>query len=280
MVVNKSYNIMKNITLTIVALVAMSWGASAQSEEITWPIEPKNEYAELMLEYYNLNYEIMGDRTEIDEEFVDVSADILEQDAETIKSELVKLYGDMETMWHKFVWLTNEDRIEEAMDFYSENRLMIDCVISNSEVRYHFHDQVIGNMANSVMNVDELYAFMLELIEFDEIMLTALYQSTEREDVLSTIMDIHDTLDTLYYNLGRYDDMLTLWDRTCEVMDVDEVYKLYMSAEIYTLKDDYDTAKRLLLEAKDILTQRIEDGIDVERSESALSQVIETYEAL
>jgi tetratricopeptide (TPR) repeat protein len=271
---------MKNITLTIVALVAMSWGASAQSEEITWPIEPKNEYAELMLEYYNLNYEIMGDRTEIDEEFVDVSADILEQDAETIKSELVKLYGDMETMWRKFVWLTNEDRIEEAMDFYSENRLMIDCVISNSEVRYHFHDQVIGNMANSVMNADELSAFMLELIEFDEIMLTALYQSTEREDVLSTIMDIHDTLDTLYYNLGRYDDMLTLWDRTCEVMDVDEVYKLYMSAEIYTLKDDYDTAKRLLLEAKDILTQRIEDGIDVERSESALSQVIETYEAL
>ena len=280
MVVNKSYNIMKNITLTIVALVAMSWGASAQSEEITWPIEPKNEYAELMLEYYNLNYEIMGDRTEIDEEFVDVSADILEQDAETIKSELVKLYGDMETMWHKFVWLTNEDRIEEAMDFYSENRLMIDCVISNSEVRYHFHDQVIGNMANSVMNVDELYALMVELLEFDEIMLTALYQSTEREDVLSTIMDIHDTLDTLYYNLGRYDDMLALWDRTCEVMDVDEVYKLYMSAEIYTLKDDYDTAKRLLLEAKDILTQRIEDGIDVERSESALSQVIETYEAL
>ena len=270
---------MKNITLTIVALVAMSWGASAQSEEITWPIEPKNEYAELMLEYYNLNYEIMGDRTEIDEEFVDVSADILEQDAETIKSELVKLYGDMETMWRKFVWLTNEDRIEEAMDFYSENRLMIDCVISNSEVRYHFHDQVIGNMANSVMNADELYAFMLELIEFDEIMLTALYQSTEREDVLSTIMDIHDTLDTLYYNLGRYDDMLTLWDRTCEVMDVDEVYKLYMSAEIYTLKDDYDTAKRLLLEAKDILTQRIEDGIDVERSESALSNIVKTYEA-
>ena len=270
---------MKNITLTIVALVAMSWGASAQSEEITWPIEPKNEYAELMLEYYNLNYEIMGDRTEIDEEFVDVSAEILEQDAETIKSELVKLYGDMETMWRKFVWLTNEDRIEEAMDFYSENRLMIDCVISNSEVRYHFHDQVIGNMAKSVMNVDELYAFMLELIEFDEIMLTALYQSTEREDVLSTIMDIHDTLDTLYYNLGRYDDMLTLWDRTCEVMDVDEVYKLYMSAEIYTLKDDYDTAKRLLLEAKDILTQRIEDGIDIERSESALSSIVKTYEA-
>lgn len=270
---------MKNITLTIVALAAMSWGASAQSEEITWPIEPKNEYAELMLEYYNLNYEIMGDRTEIDEEFVDVSADILEQDAETIKSELVKLYGDMETMWRKFVWLTNEDRIEEAMDFYSENRLMIDCVISNSEVRYHFHDQVIGNMANSVMNADELYAFMLELIEFDEIMLTALYQSTEREDVLSTIMDIHDTLDTLYYNLGRYDDMLALWDRTCEVMDVDEVYKLYMSAEIYTLKDDYDTAKRLLLEAKDILTQRIEDGIDVERSESALSNIVKTYEA-
>ena len=270
---------MKNITLTIVALVAMSWGASAQSEEITWPIEPKNEYAELMLEYYNLNYEIMGDRTEIDEEFVDVSADILEQDAETIKSELVKLYGDMETMWRKFVWLTNEDRIEEAMDFYSENRLMIDCVISNSEVRYHFHDQVIGNMANSVMNADELYAFMVELIEFDEIMLTALYQSTEREDVLSTIMDIHDTLDTLYYNLGRYDDMLTLWDRTCEVMDVDEVYKLYMSAEIYTLKDDYDTAKRLLLEAKNILTQRIEDGIDVERSESALSSIVKTYEA-
>lgn len=280
MVVNKWYNIMENITLTIVALVAMSWGASAQSEEITWPIEPKNEYAELMLEYYNLNYEIMGDRTEIDEEFVDVSADILEQDAETIKSELVKLYGDMETMWRKFVWLTNEDRIEEAMDFYSENRLMIDCVISNSEVRYHFHDQVIGNMANSVMNADELYAFMLELIEFDEIMLTALYQSTEREDVLSTIMDIHDTLDTLYYNLGRYDDMLTLWDRTCEVMDVDEVYKLYMSAEIYTLKDDYDTAKRLLLEAKDILTQRIKDGIDVERSESALSSIVKTYEAL
>lgn len=270
---------MKNITLTIAAMVAISWGASAQSEEITWPIEPKNEYAELMLEYYNLNYEIMGDRTEIDEEFVDVSADILEQDAETIKSELVKIYGDMETMWRKFVWLTNEGRIEEAMDFYSENRLMIDCVISNSEVRYHFHDQVIGNMANSVMNVDELYAFMLELIEFDEIMLTALYQSTEREDVLSTIMDIHDTLDTLYYNLGRYDDMLALWDRTCEVMDVDEVYKLYMSAEIYTLKDDYDTAKRLLLEAKDILTQRIEDGIDVERSKSALSNIVKTYEA-
>ncbi len=269
---------MKNITLTIVALVAMSWSVSAQSEEITWPIEPKNEYAELMLEYYNLNYEIMGDRTEIDEEFVDVSAEILEQDAETIKSELVKLYGDMETMWRKFVWLTNEDRIEEAIDFYSENRLMIDCVISNSEVRYHFHDQVIGNMANSVMNVDELYALMVELIEFDEIMLTALYQSTEREDVLSTIMDIHDTLDTLYYNLGRYDDMLALWDRTCEVMDVDEVYKLYMSAEIYTLKDDYDTAKRLLLEAKDILTQRIEDGIDVERSESALSRVLEACE--
>jgi hypothetical protein len=62
-------------------------------------------------------------------------------------------------------------------------------------------------------------------------------------------------------------------------MDVDEVYKLYMSAEIYTLKDDYDTAKRLLLDAKNILTQRIEDGIDVERSESALSNIVKTYEA-
>lgn len=271
---------MKNITLTIVALVAMSWGASAQSEDVVWPIEPKNEYAELMLEYYDLNCEVMGDFGEIDEKFVAASADILEQDAETIKSELVTMYQDAENAWRRFVWLTNEDRIEEAMDFYSENRLMIDCVISNSEVRYHFHDQVIGNMANSVMNVDELYALMVELLEFDEIMLTALYQSTEREDVLSTIMDIHDTLDTLYNYLERYDDMLALWDRTCEVMDVDEVYKLFMCAEIYTLKDDYDTAKRLLLEARDILTQRIEDGIDVERSEYALGRVTEVYEAL
>lgn len=271
---------MKNITLTIVAMVAMSWGASAQSEDVVWPIEPKNEYAELMLEYYDLNCEVMGDFGEIDEKFVAASADILEQDAETIKSELVTMYQDAENAWRRFVWLTNEDRIEEAMDFYSENRLMIDCVISNSEVRYHFHDQVIGNMANSVMNVDELYALMVELLEFDEIMLTALYQSTEREDVLDTIMDIHDTLDTLYYNLGRYDDMLALWDRTCEVMDVDEVYKLFMCAEIYTLKDDYDTAKRLLLEAKDILTQRIEDGTDIERSEYALGRVTEVYEAL
>lgn len=270
---------MKNITLTIVALVAMSWGASAQSEDVVWPIEPKNEYAELMLEYYDLNCEVMGDFGEIDEKFVAASADILEQDAETIKSELVTMYQDAENAWRRFVWLTNEDRIEEAMDFYSENRLMIDCVISNSEVRYHFHDQVIGNMANSVMNVDELYALMVELLEFDEIMLTALYQSTEREDVLSTIMDIHDTLDTLYNYLERYDDMLALWDRTCEVMDVDEVYKLFMCAEIYTLKDDFDTAKRLLLEARDILTQRIEDGIDVERSEYALSNIVKTYEA-
>lgn len=271
---------MKNITLTIVALVAMSWSVSAQNDEITWPIEPKNEYVERMLEYYDLNCEVMGYFGEIDEKFVDVSADILEQDAETIKSELAMLYEEAETMWRKFVWLTNEDRIEEAMDFYSENRLMIDCVMSNSEVRYHFHDNIIGNMAYSVMGADELYAFMTELMEFDEIMLTTLYQSTEREDVLDTIMDIHDTLDTLYYNLGRYDDMLALWDRTCEVMDVDEVYKLYMSAEIYTLKDDYDTAKRLLFEAKDILTQRIEDGIDVERSESALSNIVKTYEAI
>ncbi len=269
---------MKNITLAIVALVAMSWSVSAQNDEITWPIEPKNEYVERMLEYYDLNCEVMGDFGEIDEKFVDVSADILEQDAETIKSELAMLYEEAETMWRKFVWLTNEDRIEEAIDFYSENRLMIDCVMSNSEVRYHFHDNIIGNMAYSVMDTDELYAFMTELMEFDEIMLTTLYQSTEREDVLGTIMDIHDTLDTLYYNLGRYDDMLALWDRTCEVMDVDEVYKLYMSAEIYILKDDYDTSKRLLLEAKDILTQRIEDGIDVERSESALSRVLEACE--
>ena len=271
---------MKSIILTIASMVAMSWGASAQSEDVVWPIEPKNEYAERMLEYYNLNCEIMGDWAEIDEEFVDISAEILEQDAGVIRTELVTLYADAESLWRKFVWLTNEGRIKEAIDFYSENRLMIDCVISNSEVRYHFHDNIIGNMAYSVMDIDELYAFMVELMEYDEIMLTTLYQSTEREDVLGTIMDIHDTLDTLYYNLGRYDDMLALWDRTCEVMDVDEVYKLYMSAEIYTLKDDYDTAKRLLLEAKDILTQRIEDDIDVERSESALSQVIETYEAL
>ena len=271
---------MKSIILTIASMVAMSWGASAQSEDVVWPIEPKNEYAERMLEYYNLNCEIMGDWAEIDEEFVDISAEILAQDAGVIRTELVTLYADAESLWRKFVWLTNEGRIKEAIDFYSENRLMIDCVLSNSEVRYHFHDNIIGNMAYSVMDIDELYAFMVELMEFDEIMLTTLYQSTEREDVLGTIMDIHDTLDTLYCNLGRYDDMLALWDRTCEVMDVDEVYKLYMSAEIYTLKDDYDTAKRLLLEAKDILTQRIEDGIDVERSESALSNIVETYEAI
>ena len=269
---------MKSIILTIASMVAMSWGASAQSEDVVWPIEPKNEYAERMLEYYNLNCEIMGDWAEIDEEFVDISAEILEQDAGVIRTELVTLYADAESLWRKFVWLTNEGRIKEAIDFYSENRLMIDCVLSNSEVRYHFHDNIIGNMAYSVMDIDDLYAFMVELMEFDEIMLTTLYQSTEREDVLGTIMDIHDTLDTLYCNLGRYDDMLTLWDRTCEVMDVDEVYKLYMSAEIYILKDDYDTSKRLLLEAKDILTQRIEDGIDIERSESALSNIAKTYE--
>ena len=271
---------MKSIVLTLATLVAMSWGASAQNEEIAWPVEPKNEYVECMLEYYDLNCEVMGDFGEIDEEFVVASAEILEQSVDTIKSELVAMYQDAENAWRRFVWLTNEELMEEAVAFYRENRLMVDCVLSSSEVRYHFHNNIIGHMAAKVMENEELYAFMTELLEFDEIMLTTLYHSTEREDVLYTIMDIQDMLDTLYLNLGRYDDMLALIERTDEILDMDEAYKLWMRAEIYDLKGDVNTAMDLLREAKDMLTKRIEDGVDLEMAEYALGRVTEVYEAL
>lgn len=271
---------MKSIILTLATLVAMSWGASAQNEEIAWPVEPKNEYVECMLEYYDLNCEVMGNFGEIDEEFVVASAEILEQSVDTIKSELVALYKDAESAWRRFVWLTNEECMEEAMAFYRENRLMVDSVISNSVVRFRFHDNVIGNMAAKVMDSEELYAFMVEVLELDEILIYTLYQSTESEDTLYTLMDVQDMLDTLYLSLERYDDMLALIERTDEVLDMDEVYKLFMSAQIYQYMGEMDTAMDMLREVKDILTQRIEDGVDVEDSEFALSRVTEVYETL
>ena len=265
---------MKNIILTAAALVSLSWGVSAQSEDIAWPIEPKNDYAKELLAYYGYNQEVWV----VDDEYVALAAEVEEHNADAVRGEIETLAEKADAAWRKFVWLTNENRLDEAIMFYAENRITIDCIMANSQIRLYFHDDLIGNIAAEVMPEVELYVFMVDIMELDEAVASMLYEATGSEDTLYDLMYIQDTLDTLYYRLGRYDDMLALIERTEAVLGMDRAYKLWMSAQIYNLKGDKETTLNMLLEAKEILTKRIEDGENVEDSELALSRVLEAYE--
>lgn len=262
---------MKRLTLIFVMLLAVACGAQTHKEKqdkTPWPIEPKNDKVEYMIYLDSINYARMGDLRDIGDVELRVLAEMSDRPTtpEKIKEELCTTYDDAEELWHKFVWLCNEGREEEAVALFRDNHLMIDLALSHSEVRLALHDEIIGVMAYDNLSASEAANLMIDLLEFDMAMIEVNYASTNDVEYLNMYEYVFGLLNTLYYNTERYDDLLSLIDRWAKTTGradgsaAREAMVKMRQAEVYYTKGDTDTALNILYETKAQLESAIAAG--------------------
>lgn len=280
---------MKHLTLIFTMLLSVACGAQTPKErqdKTPWPIEPKNDKVEYMIYLDSINYARMGDPRDIGDVELRAFAEMSDEPTtpEKIKEELSKTYDDAEELWHKFVLLCNEEREEEAIAFYRDNHLMIDLALSHSEVRLALHDEIIGVMAYDNLPATEAANLMIDLLEFDMAMIEVNYTSTNDIEYLNMYEYIFELLNTLYCNVERYDDLLSLIDRWANTTGrtdggaAREAMVKTRRAEVYYTKGDIDTALNLLYEAKAQLESAIAAGNYDYSPESGLEVVTNIIE--
>lgn len=270
-------------------LLSVACGAQTpkdRQDKTPWPIEPKNAKVEYMIYLDSINYARMGDPRDIGDAKLRAFAEMSDEPTtpEKIKEELSKTYDDAEELWHKFVWLCNEGREEEAIAFYRDNHLMIDLALSHSEVRLALHDEIIGVMAYDNLPATEAANLMIDLLEFDMAMIEVNYTSTNDIEYLNMYEYIFELLNKLYCNVERYDDLLSLIDRWANTTGradggaAREAMVKTRRAEVYYTKGDIDTALNLLYEAKTQLESAIAAGNYDYSPESGLEVVTNIIE--
>jgi len=270
-------------------LLAMVCGAQTpkdRQDKTPWPIKPKNAKVEYMIYLDSINYARMGDPRDIGDIELRAFAEMSDEPTtpEKIKEELSKTYDDAEELWHRFVLLCNEEREQEAIAFYRDNHLMIDLALSHSEVRLALHDEIIGVMAYDNLPATEAANLMIDLLEFDTAMIEAGYTSTNNVEYLNMYEYIFELLNTLYCNVERYDDLLSLIDRWANTTGradggaAREAMVKVRRAEAYYAKGDIDTALNLLYEAKAQLESAIAAGDYDYSPESGLEVVTNVIE--
>lgn len=168
------------IALVYVALVACGAQmkmtkktATPKIDPITWPIEPKCEMAVNLICLDRLDAEIMGDTRNVDPMLAEAFAQNSGTETEDVVNGIHEVYDEAEQAWRKFVWLCNEGRELEAVEFYRENRIYVDISIASSDVRMMFHDDVLGFLAYDNLPNDEAVALMIDAFEFDRAMFQA-----------------------------------------------------------------------------------------------------------
>ncbi len=261
---------MKHLTLILATLTLMACGTQAQKIEKTpWPIEPCNEQVEYMLELDSVNYARMGDKRDRSPITIQALVEMSDEPttAEEMDSMLNKTYDDAEELWHKFVWLCNEERQAEAVELYRGNQIIIDLALTNSEVRLTFHDEILGFLAYDHLPVIEARELMIKCFQFDFMMIGVQYVSTGNEDYYSGLYDYaFRMLDTLYEQTDHYADMITYIDSWAETVKAVryhpsvDVNAFTRKGFVYEAIGDYEKAITSYSEAKRLLEQAIADG--------------------
>ena len=261
---------MKHLTLILATLTLTACGTQAQKIEKTpWPIEPCNEQVEYMLELDSVNYARMGDKRDRSPITIQALVEMSDEltTAEEMDSMLNKTYDDAEELWHKFVWLCNEERQAEAVELYRGNQIIIDLALTNSEVRLAFHDEVLGFLAYDNLPADEARELMIGCFQFDFAMIGIQLAATCDEDLYSGHYNYaFQMLDTLLEQTDHYVDMITCIDSWAETLkgvryhpSID-VNAFTRKGLVYEAIGDYEKAITAYSEAKRLLEQAIADG--------------------
>lgn len=270
-------------------ILAVACGAQTpkdKQDKTPWPINPKNDKVEYMVYLDSINYARMGDPRDIEDVKLRAFADMYDTPTtpEKVKEEMGKTYDEIEEMWHKFVWLCNEERYEEAITFYRDNHLTIDLALSHSEVRLAFHDEIIGFMAYENLPTNEATNLMIDVLEFDLAMFEVNYASTNDVEYQNMYEYVFELLFRQYYRVERYDDMLSLIDRWTKTTGragggaAREAMVKMRRAEVYYTKGDTDTSLKLLYEAKAQLEGAIAAGDNDYSPESGLEVITQLIE--
>ena len=224
---------MKTLIITLATLVMSMFVANAQEcDTILWPVEAKTEYVRYMLDYEEADNDLMGETYELDPSLVHLYAEkngLTEEEANAVMQDT---YEEVEASWRRFVWLCNEERINEAIAFYRENRLMVDIALANSIVRFTFHDEVIGHLIYDVLPLDEARTFMCEVLKLDCAML-------ETNITSSQIIDEYNNINGWSFNGKACISEESMMDLKMAYLDVvDLLVHLYTTSNHYM--DAYD----------------------------------------
>ena len=213
------------IALAYVALVAcgtqtkmLNKTATPKVDSITWPIEPKCEMAVNLICLDRLDTEVMGDARNVDPMLAEVFAQNSGKGAEDVVNGIQEVYDEAEQAWRKFVWLCNEGRELEAVEFYRDNRIYVDISIANSDVRMMFHDEVLGFLAYDNLPNDEAVALMIDAFEFDRAMFQAKLSGVVVDD---EYMDYPSKIDhdgLMCITKEEYDEIVTAYNYAVSVL--------------------------------------------------------------
>lgn len=266
-------------------MFAVACGAQAQepqieNEQTPWPIEPKTERVEYMLHLDNMNYDLMGDPNEVDPNFAEVYSEIANEPQDKIVEGILSVNAEAIEAWHKFLWLCNEGREKEAIEYYRDEHMTIDMALRHSLVRYGLHNNVIGYMAYEYLDPIEADELMMDVLNFDFVMIGFTYTMGGDESYLEVIDNICGILVTMYHDNERYDDLLNLYDMWLETTGYGEAYKdilasvNYSRANIYFYpKHDPETALKYLYEAKTNVEEYLAEGGEDQEMKEFLTNV-------
>ena len=273
---------MRRFFMLFVALMCVC-GAQAQSEEtIPWPLEPKNEYVEYMLYLESEDIRMMGEKT-MSLDTAQILAEVSDEFAqpEQMVTDVNALYKEVEKAWRKFVWLCNEERFQEAIEFYSADPLMVDLALSHSMIRYTFHYEVLGFIAYEALSEDEARRLMANALSLDCSLLGYHYVATGDESYLEYYDETYHLLKGIYLALEDYQAALDLINSRAECMAHELVTagargSLCVSkAEMYFAMGDAKMAYDLLIEGK-----RLYEEERLTNDDEALIEVIEALDGL
>lgn len=258
---------MRNITSLLFALFIMACGAHAQvPNPIPWPIEPKTERVQQLLFLESVNYELMGDPRDTESNFIEVCAEIAGQEVADVEGNVKEVYNEAVEAWRQFVWLCNEGREKEAIEFYSNDPLIVDIALTHSIVRFTFHEEVIDYMAYEYLDVLVAEELMMRVLGFDFTMISATHMMGANDEYIEVIDYLFELLIGMYHDNGRYDDIINLCDLWLNntVRDEDKAASVYVyltMAHVYHYeKGDSEEALKCAEQAKTIIEDLIKQG--------------------
>lgn len=275
---------MRHFATLLIAMLAVACGAQAQepkneNEKTPWPIEPKTERVEYMLVLDRMDQELMGEPCEVDPNFAEIYSEIVNEPQEKIVDGITSVNTEAIEAWHKFVWLCNEGREKEAIEFYAEDHIKVDMALRHSLVRYGFHNNIVGYMAYEHLDPNVADELMMDALSFDFTIICFTYTMGGDESYLEVIDNICSILVMMYQDNERYDDLLNLYDVWLDATGYDEYKDLlasvnYSRANIYFYpKHDPETALKYLYEAKTNVEEYLAEGGEDQEMKEFLTNV-------
>ena len=262
-----------NILMICASLIAAcsTQTPKTATEEIPWPIEPKTPRVEYMLSLESMANEFTGDPRDVDSRFAEAYAEINNLNEEEVVSSIQETYDEAIKAWHKFVWLCNEGREKEALEFYIGNHTTVDMAIPHSIMRYTVHDRIIDPMTYEHLEESAADELMMDLLGFDFTIISGTYMMGAEEFYREVMDEICYTLVHMYHCNDRYDDLLHLYDiwlessGTFEQLDILASVNFSRANIYFYAKEDHATALKYLKESRANLEEYLkQDGSDEE----------------